>query len=309
MAKHIGLASGAVSRRQVCLSLLGGLGLSAVSPPLVARASTDTLKIVSIGGSITEIVVALGRGGGLVGVDTTSQFPQTVLPLPKVGYMRTLSPEGVLSLGPEIIVASDRSGPEPVVQQLQATGVLRLIPDIPTINGVQQKILAVGDAIGRKAEADLLSEHVAADFKAITQQTMPIADRPRVAFLHNIGRSSPLAGGRNTPADAMIFLAGGTNAFDEFDDYKPVSAEAVINAAPDIFIMTPGTIEGFGGLDSVLNLPHVAGTPAGENKGISEIDGLFTLGFGPRVAHAIHDLAMRFHPDRKFTPLPMRSWV
>ncbi|MBP0575837.1 hypothetical protein J8J27_34470, partial [Mycobacterium tuberculosis] len=49
-------------------------------------------RIVSVGGAVTEIVVALGLGGELAAVDTTSQFPAAVVdPLPKVGYMRQLS--------------------------------------------------------------------------------------------------------------------------------------------------------------------------------------------------------------------------
>ena len=57
-------------------------------------------RVLSIGGSVTEIVHALGEGDPLVARDTTSTHPPEAEDLPDVGCMRALSPKGVLSVAP-----------------------------------------------------------------------------------------------------------------------------------------------------------------------------------------------------------------
>ena len=67
--------------------LLLALVLAASGPALAEP------RLVTLGGSITEIVYALGAGDRIVAVDTTSVYPESVLSLPKIGYMRALSSE------------------------------------------------------------------------------------------------------------------------------------------------------------------------------------------------------------------------
>lgn len=80
-------------------------------------------RIVSIGGSVTEIVAALGEGHRLFGRDTTSNHPPHVLDLPDVGYIRQLSPEGVLSVNPHLILAEEGAGPPTALDALRASSV------------------------------------------------------------------------------------------------------------------------------------------------------------------------------------------
>jgi ABC-type hemin transport system substrate-binding protein len=62
-----------------------------------AVAVTDPSRIVSIGGAVTEILYALGMDDKIVAIDTTSLYPTRAAKEKKnVGYMRQLSPEGVL---------------------------------------------------------------------------------------------------------------------------------------------------------------------------------------------------------------------
>ena len=66
---------------------------------------------VSAGGALSEWVCALGGESKLVGVDTTSQHPQTLKALPSIGYQRQLSAEGILSLRPQILIGTEEMGP------------------------------------------------------------------------------------------------------------------------------------------------------------------------------------------------------
>ena len=92
-----------------------------------------------------KVVYALGAQDQLVGTDTTSLFPAAALRTPKVGYMRQLSAEGVLSLRPDALVATTEAGPPVVLDQLRGAGVkLELIRADHSWNEVQRKVQAVG---------------------------------------------------------------------------------------------------------------------------------------------------------------------
>ena len=78
-------------------------------------------RVITIGGSLTEIVYALDSQALLVGSDTTSYYPEAAEELPKVGYQRTLSAEGILSLDPDLVIVTEEAGPPAVLKQLQST--------------------------------------------------------------------------------------------------------------------------------------------------------------------------------------------
>ncbi|RED44165.1 heme/hemin ABC transporter substrate-binding protein [Aestuariispira insulae] len=302
-------------KRRHFLAGAAALGLAGARP-FAARAAQATGQeaIISIGGSVSEIVVALGRHDRLVAVDTTSRFPEKLTKLPQLGYMRNLAAEGILSLNPTHIIASEHAGPATTMAQLRETGVLSVIPDQPSPDGLADKILKVGQALDIEEKARILAKTVRSDFVETRDRIKETlartgADRPRVAFLHNIGQASPLASGRDTAAHTMISLAGGTNAFNSFISHKTVSPEALIQAAPDILIMGGRSIERFGGMDSLRALPHVAATPAGKNRRIFTVDTLYTLGFGPRSGHALAELTNRFHPTLNIPVPPARPWL
>src|SRR5580698_8821857 len=102
----------------------------------------DSSRIVSIGGSITEILYALGLQQNIVAIDTTSLYPPSALKdKPNVGYMRQLSAEGVLALSPTVILATDGTGPQQTIDVLEQAKVPFVrVPDTFTANGIIEKI-------------------------------------------------------------------------------------------------------------------------------------------------------------------------
>ena len=108
------------------------LALLLAALALPAYAETPQ-RIVSVGGAITETVYALDQGHRLVGADTTSYYPAAAASLPKVGYLRALSVEGVLSLEPDLLILSEEAGPPAVVVQLEASGLN--IKTLPAAHG------------------------------------------------------------------------------------------------------------------------------------------------------------------------------
>lgn len=258
---------------------------------LAAPAQAETGGIVSIGGAITEIVYALGAGDRLVARDTTSVFPEAALALPDVGYMRALSPEGVLSVGPTLILADANAGPPETIAVLQQAAVpLVLIPESFSADGIRARILAVGEAIGETQKAKTLADQVTADLSSTADKAAQEPAKKRVLFILSAAGGRLMASGANTAADAMLTLAGAENAIQGFDGYKPVTDEAILAAAPDAILMMDRSGDHDSPVDQLVALPAIAATPAGESRAVIRMDGLYLLGFGPRTAQAVSDL-------------------
>ena len=277
---------------------------------LASAAHANGERIVSVGGSTTEIVYALGAGEHLVGADTTSIYPAAADALPDVGYVRQLSAEGLLSLSPDLILAGGEAGPDAALAQAEAAGVrIVKLKEGFTPAEVQSHIETAGAALGREAEAAALSETLRSDMEQVLADVAKLDTRPRVLFLLQAGRGGMLVAGSNTAATSMIELAGGESAVSGFSGYKPFSPEAATQAAPDILLVTDQTIEMLGGAEKLLADPALAATPAGQAKRIVSMDALYLAGFGPRLAHAVRDLAAALHPGAEIAPLPARPWT
>lgn len=259
-------------------------------------------KLVSIGGSLTEIVYALGAENRLMARDTTSHYPPDASKLPDVGYMRNLSPEGVLSLSPDGILLIEGSGPPSTIEILAHAEVpVVIIPEHFTQNGVIQKILKVGQALHQNEQAKKLADRIEYDFsendKLLNKITQTKRVSPkRILFVMTIQNGRIMAAGKNTAADGMIALSGGTNAVTDYDGYKLINDEAIINAAPD-FILMMSHAGSTTTIDQVLALPTIQMTPAGKNKAVIQMDGLYLLSFGPRTASAARDVINVLYKD------------
>lgn len=267
--------------------------LATYCPPTLAR-TVNTLpehaRIISIGGAITEIIFALNAEDTLIARDTTSRYPLEASKLPNVGYMRALSPEGILSLEPDGILLVEGSGPQPTIEILENAAVpMVIIPDHFTRDGVSEKIIKVGEAIHHEERASRLVDGIKKDFAENDKLIAEVSQPKRVLFVMTVQNGRVMAAGKKTAADGMITLSGGINAIDSYDGYKLVTDEAIINAAPDFILMmnhAGSTIT----TDDVLAVPAIQLTPAGKSKSIVQMDGLYLLGFGPRTPQASREV-------------------
>lgn len=294
------------------MARLSSLGAACAAAALLLAASAQAAdeRIVSVGGSTTEIVYALGAGEQLAGADTTSIYPAAADALPDVGYVRQLSAEGLLSLSPDLILAGGEAGPDAALTQTAAAGVrIVKLKEGFTPAEVQAHIETVGAAIGREAEAKALNAALQQDIEQVLTDVATLDGKPRVLFLLQAGRGGMLVAGDHTAAKAMIELAGGESAVSGFTGYKPFSPEAATAAAPDVLLVTDQTVEMLGGTSKLLADPALAATPAGKAKRIVSMDALYLAGFGPRLAHAVRDLAAALHPEAEIATLPARPWT
>jgi len=263
-------------------------------------ATAHAERIISIGGDVTEIVYALGAGDRLVAVDQTSMYPQAARALPQVGYLRTLSAEGILALKPDLIIAAAHAGPPAALQQLADAKIkIVTVSSEESLAGTLAKIDTVAAALGVIEEAAALKGSINDRMAAVNAALKSADGGTKAMFLLAQGPAGAMAAGRGTAADAMIKLARATNVAAEFDGYKPLTAESAIALAPDVIVVAEHAVAMLGGLDKLKQRPEIAVTPAGNNGRVVVMDALLLLGFGPRTPDAVAMLARALHPGVK----------
>jgi iron complex transport system substrate-binding protein len=270
---------------------------------------TDTSRIVSIGGAVTEVLYALGLADRIVAVDSTSTFPEAAKQKANVGYMRALAPEGVLKIGPTLILAIEGSGPAEAVEILERASVpYVVVPEARDAEGVLRKIRFIAEAAGVPEAGEKLAHAVREDFAALGKALKGVKERRKAAFILSMGSGSPIVGGAGTSADGLFKLADIDNALAAVSGFKPASDEALIVAAPDAVVVMSERDHAMSP-DKVFSMPSLASSPAAKTRKLIGLPGLYLLGFGPRTAHAARDLAAALYPEVNIPALPAHPWT
>ncbi|WP_308922424.1 ABC transporter substrate-binding protein [Janthinobacterium sp. J1-1] len=291
--------------RRIALKKMGAGAIALAAPMQVLAAVSDagkplakTRRIVSVGGALTEIVYALDAQAELVGVDTTSLFPATAQQLPQVGYARTLSAEGVLSLAPTQLIATEEAGPATVLRQVRDAGVtVHVLNANNRFEGLLERVKQVGRITGRAEPATRLAQTLQQQWSGALAGVQRRPTPVRVLFILAHAPNQVMVGGRDTGADAMLAYAGAINVMGGpagFGGYKPLTPEAVIAARPDVVLVTDQGLKASGGVDGILKLPGLAQTPAGKQHRIVSQEAMLLLGFGPRMPQALAALDTAF---------------
>ena len=186
--------------------------MGALMAVLTALASAEEPeRVVSIGGSVTEIVYRLDRSDQLVAVDSTSTYPAPAAELPDVGYMRQLSAEPILSLDPDHVIVAADAGPPVVFEKLRSADVpVTRVADEPSPAGVIDKVSTVATTLGAEEEGEALAERLKTRFDALERAMQTVDDRPSAEGLP--ARSTPTTGvgppwvGRNTRKNTVLYL-------------------------------------------------------------------------------------------------------
>jgi iron complex transport system substrate-binding protein len=253
-------------------------------------------SIVSVGGSITETVVALGHADKLIGVDLSSAYPQEVTSkLPNVGYWLDLPQEGILSLKPEVVITSKQAGPKKLIDSLPNYGIKTyVIEDEASIESAKNKIMQVAEVLDESEKAKEIVNRIENNVSKMQEEiALELKDKtkPKVLFLFSRGKGTTMAAGNATKAGVMIDLAGGENVVTT-KQFSQISGEAILAANPDVIL----TSVHIGELDMDKNI--LASTNAGKNNKIFDMDMILISGFTVRTDTALQELSCMFFDNK-----------
>ena len=255
---------------------------------LVAASAAAQERIVSADGAITEIIFALDADDQLAGVDTTSHYPPDgVAALPKVGYLRALPLEGVLSLQPTRLITTTEAGPAKTIERIRDAGVQVVqLPVALSADSALERITNVGQLVHREAASEKLVATLRDQIDQVKLQ-MQGKSGARVLFLLAAGDHGVMLAGTGTSADALLTSLGLVNAVPEASGYKPASREALLVSSPDAIMVA----EARPGQFREQDWPALTRLPAWQNGHRLTTNAMFLLGFGPRLADAMKAVA------------------
>jgi len=250
-------------------------------------------RIVSMAGSATEIVFALGAADQLVAVDNFSDYPAGAAALPHIGGFRT-SPETVISYGPDLILAITGGD---LSTQLETLKQPLFVFDPTDIEGVYRNIQAVGAMLDRTAAAQRLVAEMRARIDAVAAKAQTATTKPRV--LHEVDSTNPaqlyVAGPRNF-IDSMITISGGVNvAADAAVKFPKLTPEQVVARDPEVIVLADAR---FGATpEQVRARPGWSVISAVRHNAIYPIDDDLVSRPGPRLVQGFEAYVRLIHPE------------
>jgi iron complex transport system substrate-binding protein len=252
--------------------------------------SAASMKLVSVNGTMSEIICSLGLESSLVGVDVTSTYPASLDKVAKVGHNRQVSSEGIVALAPSLVVGLQNDLKPVVIEQLTASGIkTKLFTQDLSVEGTKKLITEAGTYFNQPAKATALIAQLDKDIALVKKPAV----KKKVLFIYARGAGTMMVSGTGTSVEKIIQLSGGQNAVTSFADYKPLTAEALIAANPDVILLFDSGLESIGGTEGLLKVQGVGQTNAGKNKKIITMDGQLLTGFGPRLGKAMIELSSK----------------
>ncbi|MBX2983459.1 MAG: ABC transporter substrate-binding protein [Flavobacteriales bacterium] len=252
-----------------------------------ATVQVEPQRIITLNGTLTEIVAAIGLEDRIVGTDVTSKYPEAVNALPKLGHDRSIRAEGILSLSPDLVLANEGQLDPAVEGQIRQAGIrLMLFAPRNNIAGTKELIIRIADSLHRTVESRKIVDAIEEGLAAV----VPLQPAPKVLFIYARGAGTLLVAGEGTPIQALIGLAGGTNAISGFSDFKPLTPEALVAADPDVVLLFNTGQEHLQGNEALMRVPGMASTSAGRDQAFITLQPVVMAGFGPRVGEAVTEL-------------------
>lgn len=261
-----------------------------------SKQSQAAKRIVTIDGAVTEIVFALDMGERVVGRDITSTYPPEVNDLPDVGYMRQLTVEGILSLNPDMVIATTDSKPNKTLDAVEDAGVKVVIVDNePSFDGVLAKVTQIAKALDVVEEGEKLNNKIRAEYDQAMKVLLDKQSKTptKGLFVLAIRNGNLNVAGAGSRANAFIKMLGLNNPVEQqIQNYQLLSSEAAIEANPDVVLMIEQGLSMSGGREAVMDNPVLKQIEAMKHNRLVVMPNE-ALAFGPRIGQVIQQVSQQ----------------
>ncbi|ATB42871.1 periplasmic-binding protein [Cystobacter fuscus] len=258
-------------------------------------------RVVAVNSSLVEILFGLGKGDTVVGTDIGGNFPPEQAKIAKVGHPYHPSVEGIISLKPDVVVASQENLEAATAVQLRGARIPVLVLENSSkegIAGLKRRIDAVARLLDIPEAGQKMTREIDQRLAELNKRIAATKTKPRILFIYAHGPGEAFVYGRDTGVHVLIELVGGQNAADFTTGTKALTAEGMVLAAPDAIIMLHRSLEAVGGVAGALKLPGVALTPAGKNSKIIGVDDTVRW-VGPRFPLFADSLFTALHANAR----------
>ena len=207
---------------------------------------TKIEKIISTAPSNTEVLMALGLGDKLVAIDKYSTDIEGLnTELPQIDFSNP-DAETIIGLEPDIVIASGHNKTGSVEDPFKAiseSGIpVVYIPSSDSIDGIYKDIEFIADVVNEKSKGKEIVDDMKAQVEEIKAIGDTITDKKSVYF--EISPAPYLSSfGKSTFLNEMIEIIGAKNIFENEEGWVSPTAEAIIDANPDVIITNAGYME------------------------------------------------------------------
>jgi len=251
-------------------------------------------RIVSLAPSITEMIYFLGLGDRLVGVTRFSYFPEEAREKPKVGTYIDINVEKVVTLNPDLVIATVDGNRREDIEMLEEAGIPVYVVNPRRVYQILEAIERVGDICGiaHRARAGVASLR-----KRVERVKEAVRERERPLVFLVINAKPLMTVNRSTTHHDVIELAGGRNmAEDQPITYPRISLEEVIRRGPEVIIVS--SMERGGGHERVQReWFRWNAIPAVQDGRVYVIDSDLIDRAAPRIVDGLEEMAKLIHPE------------
>jgi iron complex transport system substrate-binding protein len=259
--------------------------------------SKEPRRIVSLAPAATEILFSLDLGDRIVGVTEYCDYPPEARGMEKIGDFLTPSVEKVLSVEPDLILATGGIQLE-TVNQLEGLGKTVIVLDPQNLEEIIKTIELVGTVTNHRAEASRVTAEMRGRLQEITAKTSGLPQDKRIDtfIIVWIEGANIYTVGPNTFIFHLVELAGGRNiAQDAAGEYFQYSLEKLLEQDPDVIISIVHGYHSPEEVKAVLGFNRLKAVKNNRIYVIPDAD-LLTLP-GPRIVDGLEMVVDFLHPD------------
>lgn len=272
---------------------------STVKAGAFVKSQAEADRYIVIGSYLAEIVVALDGADQIAAVSSGTDHIPELADVPVIPGFRSTSAEAMLAVQPTVALLAGRQTRPEVMSQLSAADVdVHMFPDrVADLDIVPERIRDIGAILGKEQAAERLVESFLSRLSAALAFSQKATSSPRGLFILSGGGRPTVVAGEDTHIALLIKLAGAENVTKGISYFKPMSQEAMLQAAPDFILVNKEGLELKGGFPVALTAPGAALTPAGRSSNIFALPSGYLQGLGLNTPNAIRAIAERVHPE------------
>lgn len=250
---------------------------------------SEPMKVVSVAPNITETIYQIGLESKLVGRTDYCDYPKEALNIESVGTLTNPDIEKIISLEPDIVIASTHFSEESN-KKLTDLGVkVVVLYAANDIEGAYSIIETMGTIFNVNEAAATAVKDMQTSMKE-TKALIEGLDKPSIYYVVGFGEFGDYTAGGDTFINQMISQAGGNNIAQAVSGWS-YTLESLVEADPDIIILSEDMKADFETAENYKDLTAVKnGRVYGIDKNIIERQGY-------RNAEGLRTLAEIMHPE------------
>jgi iron complex transport system substrate-binding protein len=216
--------------------LLGSLLIACLTPSMQAEPG----RIVTLCPACAEVVAGLGWGDRIVGVSDHTEYPDAARAAASIGSYVNPSLETIVSLKPDLVVATSDGNPPPLLERLRFLGVEVFVLDLRRWGAIERTIVELGAEHGSRERAEEMVAEMGRVRQCVARE-LEGERRPRVLFAFDLDPA--IAPGLDAFTNELVSMAGGESVTAGAPTpYPRLTVEQIIALEPEVIVAsTMGT--------------------------------------------------------------------